>query len=75
MDKILIFGHKNPDTDSVCGTISLAYLKKQMGFNVEPRILSEINAETAFVLNKADGDKPADSAWMFNDEWIELVDE
>lgn len=52
MDKILIFGHKNPDTDSVCGTISLAYLKKQMGFNVEPRILSEINAETAFVLNK-----------------------
>lgn len=52
MDKILIFGHKNPDTDSVCGTISLAYLKKQMGLNVEPRILSEINAETAFALKK-----------------------
>ncbi len=34
-----------------------------------------IPATTAFVLNKADGDKPADSAWMFNDEWIELVDE
>lgn len=52
MDKILVFGHKNPDTDSVCGTISLTYLKKQMGLNVEPRILSEINSETEFVLNR-----------------------
>ena len=52
MDKILIFGHKNPDTDSVCGAISLAYLKNAMGLNAEPYILSEINAETSFVLNK-----------------------
>ena len=48
MEKILVVGHRNPDTDSVCGSISLAYLKKQMGFNAEPRILSEINAETEF---------------------------
>ncbi len=52
MNKILIFGHKNPDTDSVCGAISLAYLKKQMGLNVEARVLSEINAETSYALNK-----------------------
>lgn len=34
-----------------------------------------IPATTAFVLNKADGDKPADSAWMFDGEWTELTDE
>lgn len=54
MDKILIFGHRKPDTDSVCGAISLSYLKNQMGLNTEPRILSEINSETAFALNKFD---------------------
>jgi len=35
----------------------------------------DIPATTAFVLNKADGNKPADSAWMFDGEWTELVDE
>ena len=58
MDKILIFGHKNPDTDSICGTISLTYLKKQMGLNVEPRILSEINSETEYALKKFNIDVP-----------------
>ena len=27
MEKVLVFGHKNPDTDSVAGAIALAYLK------------------------------------------------
>jgi manganese-dependent inorganic pyrophosphatase len=52
MDKIYIFGHRKPDTDSVCGAISLSYLKNQMGLNTEPRILSEISAETSFALKK-----------------------
>ena len=51
MKKIAIFGHKNPDTDSVCGAISLSYLKNQLGFNTEPRILGEINSETKFALD------------------------
>lgn len=50
MDKIYVIGHKKPDTDAVCGAISLSYLKNKMGLNTEPRILSEINAETLFVL-------------------------
>lgn len=52
MDKVLIFGHKNPDTDSVCGAIALSYLKNKLGNNTEPRILGSISKETAFVLNK-----------------------
>ena len=51
-DKIYIFGHKNPDTDSVCAAISLSYLKNKQGLNTEPRILSSINDETKYVLNK-----------------------
>lgn len=51
-DKIYIFGHKNPDTDSVCSAISLSYLKNALGFNTEPRILSNINEETKYVLKK-----------------------
>ncbi len=51
-DKIYIFGHKNPDTDSVCSAISLSYLKNALGFNTEARILSNINEETKYVLNK-----------------------
>ena len=26
-----IFGHKNPDTDSVCSSIALSYLKNELG--------------------------------------------
>ena len=52
MEKVYIFGHKNPDTDSVCGAISLSYLKNKLGMNSEPRILSPINKETEYALKK-----------------------
>lgn len=51
MNEIYILGHKNPDTDSVTSAISLAYLKKQLGYNVIPTVLGEVNDETKFVLN------------------------
>lgn len=51
-EKVYIFGHKNPDTDSVCSAISLSYLKNKIGDNTEARILSNINEETKFVLKK-----------------------
>lgn len=52
MDKIYIFGHKNPDADSVCGSITLSNLKNRLGMNTEPRILSPINKETEYILNR-----------------------
>ena len=51
MNKIYIFGHKNPDTDSVCGAISLSYLKNKIGLNTEPKVLGEINDETKYALD------------------------
>lgn len=51
-EKIYIFGHKNPDTDSVCSAICLSYLKNKLGENTEAKILSNINEETKYVLKK-----------------------
>ena len=65
MDKVLIFGHKNPDTDSVCGAIALSYLKNKLGNNTEPRILGSISKETAFVLNKFKVPVINILSWMF----------
>ena len=51
MEKTYIFGHKKPDTDSVLSAIALSYLKNELGEETEPRILGDINKETAFALN------------------------
>lgn len=50
MEKIYIFGHKKPDTDSVTASIALSYLKNQLGFSTSPRVLGNVNNETKFVL-------------------------
>lgn len=46
----LIFGHKVPDTDSVCASITLANLKNKLNESSKPYILGKINKETDFVL-------------------------
>ena len=48
---IFIFGHKNPDTDTVCSSIALSYLKNALGAKTVPKVLGNINNETKFVLN------------------------
>lgn len=52
MDKVYIFGHRNPDTDSVTSAIALEYLKKSMGVFAEARVLGEINDETKYILDR-----------------------
>ena len=48
----LVFGHKNPDTDSVCAAIALADLKKKLGEDIAPAVQGELNPESTFVLGK-----------------------
>ena len=50
MEKVLVFGHKNPDTDSICSAIAYANLKSELGVNAEPVRLGEINSETKYAL-------------------------
>lgn len=58
MTKKLIFGHKNPDTDSICSALAYESLKKQLGENVEAARLGSLNKETEYVLNEAQTDAP-----------------
>ena len=46
-----IFGHRNPDTDSICSAISLSYLKNELGEKTVPKAIGHLNNETKFVLN------------------------
>lgn len=48
----LVFGHKNPDTDSVCAAIALADLKNKLGEKVTPAMQGELTPESKFVLEK-----------------------
>ena len=70
MNKVLIFGHRKPDTDSVCGAISLSYLKNAIGVASEPRVLSEINKETEFALKTFGVETPK----YLNDVKLQLKD-
>lgn len=51
MGKILIFGHKNPDTDSITSSLVLANLEKALGNDVEACRLGKLNKETEYILN------------------------
>ncbi|SHI79525.1 putative manganese-dependent inorganic diphosphatase [Lutispora thermophila] len=46
-----VFGHKNPDTDSVASAIALSYLKNGTGYDTMPGVLGELNNESKFVLS------------------------
>ncbi|AOV06630.1 manganese-dependent inorganic pyrophosphatase [Sporosarcina ureilytica] len=50
MSKVLVFGHKNPDTDSITAAISYAYLKRQLGMDAEAVRLGVVSNETAYAL-------------------------
>ncbi|MDC7770007.1 manganese-dependent inorganic pyrophosphatase [Priestia megaterium] len=58
MAKTLIFGHKNPDTDTICSAIAYADLKNKLGVDAEPIRLGDINGETQFALEKFDAELP-----------------
>ncbi|HTY28617.1 MAG TPA: manganese-dependent inorganic pyrophosphatase [Mycobacterium sp.] len=58
MDKVLIFGHRNPDTDSICSALAYADLKTRSGSDVEAVRLGAVSTETQFVLDTFDVPAP-----------------
>ena len=52
--KILIIGHKNPDTDSICSAIAYADIKNRIGNSKQyfAGRAGEISAETRYVLDR-----------------------
>ena len=50
--RIQVFGHKNPDTDSVIAAIALAELQNQRGMPSSPKVQGSPNPETNFVMQR-----------------------
>ena len=49
--EVLIFGHKNPDTDSICSSLVHESLNEKVGWKAKAVRLGNINKETQFVLD------------------------
>ncbi|MGR5294532.1 manganese-dependent inorganic pyrophosphatase [Vibrio mediterranei] len=55
---ILVVGHKNPDSDSICGALVATELLKARGLEAQPVRQGEINRETQHILATAGVDQP-----------------
>lgn len=58
MAKVLVHGHKNPDTDTICSAIAHAELKKALGMDAEAVRLGEVNGETQYALDYFKAEAP-----------------
>ena len=50
---LCVFGHKSPDSDTVCSSIAYAELLRKLGYDAQAYILEPVNRETAFILQEA----------------------
>lgn len=75
MEKILVFGHKNPDTDTICSSLVKSILeKKKNNKEVIAARLGNINKETQFVLDYLKIDAPVLIEKVEKDQQVILVD-
>lgn len=51
MTNTLIFGHKSPDTDTICSALVYADLKNTLGVETDPARLGDVNQETQYALD------------------------
>jgi manganese-dependent inorganic pyrophosphatase len=58
MEKVLVFGHKNPDTDTICSAIAYANLKQKLGVDAEAVRLGQVNGETQYALDYFKSEAP-----------------
>lgn len=68
-----IFGHTTPDSDSIVGSISLSYLKNQLGEDTIPTRQGNISPETKFILDKF-GYKAPELKTSYAGENVYLID-
>ena len=65
-NKVLIFGHKNPDTDTICSAMAEEILDRKNGWNTKAVRLGNVNKETQYALKYLGLEEP---------ELIEKVEE
>ncbi len=74
MKKVIIVGHKNPDTDSVISAIAAQELFSKLGFETVAKRAGEANNETKFILKKLGIAMPELVTALQEDETVMLVD-
>lgn len=75
MSKYLVFGHKNPDTDTIASAIAMSYFLEKLGHDAEPVALGEPNEETLYALNYFYVEAPRVVSSVSNEvEMVALVD-
>ncbi len=74
-EKIYIFGHKNPDMDSICSSLVSEILDKKNGWkDTEARRLGNVNKETQYVLDYLGIKAPALLEKVEEGQGVALVD-
>lgn len=82
MNKLYVFGHTNPDTDSIASSIVFAHLQRALGYDATAYKLGEINKETKYALKTFEIDEPqtlakvdetCDVAMVDNNEFSQSV--
>lgn len=70
----LIFGHKNPDTDSILSSIVMENLEKELGNDAKAVRLGKINKETEYVFNYLQIERPEEISDVEDGQNVILVD-
>lgn len=74
MSKILVFGHKSPDTDSIASSIAMSVLETKLGNETEAVRLGDVNKETKFVFDFLNMEEPRFISEVENGAEVILVD-
>jgi len=57
-NQIVVFGHRNPDTDAITAALVYAEFLRRMNVNAKAYRLGDLNNETKFVLQTAGVEQP-----------------
>lgn len=73
-NKTFVFGHKNPDTDSIVSSIAVSNLRNKLGDTTEACRLGNVNKETTFALKTFNFDAPVLLTSINDNDNVILVD-
>ena len=73
MEEILVFGHKNPDTDSICSSIAMVNLLNKMEKSAKA-VKTGINKETKFALSYFKVEEPKTLERIEDGQKVVMVD-
>ena len=74
MENIIVFGHQNPDTDTIMSAIAMANLENKKGNNAKACKLGNINKETKYALEYFKQEEPKTIENVLEGQEVILVD-